>query len=163
VNKSVQKIFVRSKPSNAEYIYKAEDLNMEGPNINTRSVPDRVVRMELISFFTKHPQTIDSPQYLAERLGRHERQIKHQMDELVHLGILRKTLEGGDDFYAYIPAVSAPLSKKKAIIGEERRQTTAKREVVKATPPQGRKVQGQMRLEGGETFEDDVLDANGLV
>jgi hypothetical protein len=135
---------------------------MEGSNINNTKVPDRVVRMELIAFFTKHPETVDTPQSLAARLGRNENQIKHEMDELEQLGILRKMPEG-DDFYAYIPAVSAKLSKKKAVINGNAGAAAAKRNGAPQTPVANRHVEEQARIEEEHGFEVEAQDANGSV
>ncbi len=129
---------------------------MEGSHINRNKVPDRVVKIELISFFAKYPETIGSSRHLSEQLGREEQQTKRQMDELVQLGILAKKTEPNEAFYSYIPAVSAKLSRKKPrIMGPSSGEITqASRSGIPARTE-------NVTFQPEETFEEDLRDANG--
>lgn len=86
---------------------------MEGSQINSQDMPDRVIRMELISFFIKYPDTVGTAESLSELLGMNGKQVKRQMDELVQLDILQKSVLGDAEVYAYIPAISKALSRRR--------------------------------------------------
>ncbi|OFW55988.1 MAG: hypothetical protein A2V52_02740 [Actinobacteria bacterium RBG_19FT_COMBO_54_7] len=118
------------------------------------NVPDRVVRMELISFFIKYPETVGSCETLSEKLGRDSEQVKRQMDELAELDILQKELIEDQEEYSYIPAISAKLSRKRPVVSAEQKVTNG---------PQGK---DEKLLETGVAKEimmdeDDLCDANG--
>lgn len=77
-------------------------------------IPDRVVRMELISFFNIHPLTVAGAAELAVHLGRSPAQVERQMEDLVALDILRKDECGGEVRYGRVPPVSGIFANRKA-------------------------------------------------
>jgi len=110
--------------------------------------------MELISFFIKYPDTIDSCDALCQKLERDREQVKRQMDELVDLDILKKQASGDKEIYAYIPAMSTTLSKKRPRIDEKSKDHVAE--------SKARSVRGQDTAKAESAMdEDDLRDANG--
>ena len=77
---------------------------------NGNGIPDRVIRVELISFFNRFPATVGSSGELARLLGRNSEQVERQLDDLVQLRILEKVGENGHRFYRYVPAISVSLA-----------------------------------------------------
>ncbi len=75
-------------------------------------MPDRVVRMELISFFHIHPHTQDTAEEVSWQLGRSQEQVRRQMEELERLCILRRVAARGEPRYRYIPPAYKPLGRK---------------------------------------------------
>lgn len=75
-------------------------------------VPDRVVRMELISFFNICPDMEGTPEEVACRLGRSREQVSAQMAELERLRILERVDGGESPRYRYIPPIYRPLTRK---------------------------------------------------
>lgn len=77
------------------------------------TVPDRVVRIELISYFSLCPETVATSEEMAERLGRGLEQVRGQMRDLVELGILEQTGGGDRVTYRYLAPICANLSNRK--------------------------------------------------
>ncbi|RJP31806.1 MAG: GAF domain-containing protein [Actinobacteria bacterium] len=77
------------------------------------NIPDRVIRMELISYFSLYPETVATCEEMAARLGRGVEQVERQMDALVELCILTKTREGSRVLFSYLPPLSVKLASKK--------------------------------------------------
>jgi predicted transcriptional regulator len=76
------------------------------------TTPDIVIRMELISLFSRFPNMEGCRKELAERLGREESQVERQLEELTSLKILKREYEGGSPKYRYIPAVTPVFMKR---------------------------------------------------
>jgi len=77
------------------------------------SIPDRVIRIELISCYSRYPDTIATCEEMAQRLNRSVAQVRRQMEALVDLGILKKTEKGGSFLYSYVPPLSGRLSARR--------------------------------------------------
>lgn len=69
-------------------------------------MPDRVIRMELISIYTQYPDLVGSAEELAQRLGRDTEQVLRQMEDLVLLRILDRMGEGENVRYCYLEPLS---------------------------------------------------------
>jgi len=77
------------------------------------SIPDRVIRIELISFYSHYPDTVATCEEMALRLNRAVSQVERQMKALVELRILAKTEKGGRILYSYLPPLSGNLSARR--------------------------------------------------
>jgi hypothetical protein len=84
------------------------------------NAPDRVIRMELISYFSLYPDTVSTCEEMAHRLSRDAGQVERQMDALVELRILEKADNGGRTLYSYLPPLSGNLSARRNEDGERR-------------------------------------------
>jgi hypothetical protein len=112
---------------------------------NTTRIPDRAIRMELISYFSLYPDTVCTSDEMAERLDRDIERVKRQMEDLVGLCILRKSIEPGATRYSYLPPLSASLTG-----GKERHKGTRPRAAELTPAERAGRVAGDM----GE--EDEV-------
>jgi GAF domain len=75
-------------------------------------VPDRVIRMELISFFIRYPKTSGYLKDIVQYLGRNLKQVERQLDELTCLRILKREFKNGRPSYEYVPAKSPNFIKR---------------------------------------------------
>lgn len=72
-----------------------------------RVIPDRVVRIELISYFSTYPETEATSTSMAELLNRDHGQVERQMAHLAELRILEKKREEGNHvLYGYLEPLS---------------------------------------------------------
>ncbi|MBN2026240.1 MAG: GAF domain-containing protein [Actinobacteria bacterium] len=78
-------------------------------------IPDRVIRIELISCFSHCPDTVATCEAMAKRLNRSVHQVERQMDALVELRILAKTEKGGHTIYSYLPPLAGNLLARKRV------------------------------------------------
>ncbi len=76
--------------------------------------PDRVIRVEFISFFSRRPDTVATCGETARHISRDVEQAERQMESLVQLRILRKEDDGAPPRYGYLPPVSADMRSGKA-------------------------------------------------
>jgi hypothetical protein len=79
---------------------------MADRNNRAESMPDRVVRMELISYFSLYPDTVATSEETALRLSRDTEQVDREMEALVQLRIMQRTHQGNITFYGYLPPIS---------------------------------------------------------
>jgi hypothetical protein len=69
-------------------------------------IPDRVVRMELISLFTQYPGLVGTPGELSLRIRRDPEQVRRQVEGLVALRILDRIGEDEPVRYRYLAPIS---------------------------------------------------------
>lgn len=69
-------------------------------------IPDRVVRMELISLFSQYPDLVGTPGELAKRIARDPEQVRSQIEGLVSLRILDRIGEEEPARYRYLAPIS---------------------------------------------------------
>jgi|GEM_PF-2664460 len=69
-------------------------------------VPDRVVRVELISFYHRNPHLCESPEAICACFEYDPEQVCRQLEELVRLNILERAEMDGSVFYRYLPPFS---------------------------------------------------------
>ncbi len=82
---------------------------------NGKNIPDRVVRIELISHFNLYPETVASSDEMARRLSRESVQVEKQMEDLVELHILRRTYVGDRTLYSYLAPMSMSQMAKRSL------------------------------------------------
>ena len=85
----------------------------EGYYLQQNSVPDSVVRIELITHFHRNPGLESTAMEMADCIGRQKEQVECQMRKLVQLRILDEQLVGGETIYKYIPPFSISMLNKK--------------------------------------------------
>jgi len=79
----------------------------------TKSIPDRVIRIELISYFSTYPETVATSEETALLLQRDPEQVEGQMEDLVQLHILAKSRGEERTLYSYLAPLSCCLMPKK--------------------------------------------------
>ncbi len=122
---------------------------MEDREVGWMNVPDRVVRIELISYYSLYPETAATSRAMSERLNRDHYQVERQMKDLVELNILEKIGEGEDAVYTYISPMCLNLgSRKSRITAEESRVESIASATVNGSA--GREARGS----GGKSEED---------
>jgi|GEM_PF-1376320 len=82
---------------------------------NGVNMPNRVVKIELISYFNRYPETVATCEEMASRLDREIAQVECQMEELVELRILDRTCDGSRILYSYISPMSVSLRTKRGL------------------------------------------------
>jgi GAF domain-containing protein len=88
---------------------------MTGKEDNGTNMPDRVVRIELISYFNLYPETVATSEEMASRLNRNHCQVERQMKDLVELGILEQRSCGERTLYIYLAPMSLNLIQRKGL------------------------------------------------
>jgi hypothetical protein len=86
---------------------------MYGSGFTGKDIPDSVIRVELLAFFSQNPGLIISSPELAIRMQRGVGQVKRQMERLVDLRILEKGDVDGRTCYSYIPPLSNGVRRQK--------------------------------------------------
>ena len=94
----------------------------EGYYLQQNTVPDSVVRIELITHFHRNPGLESTAMEMADCIGRHKDQVECQMRKLVQLRILEEQLVGEEMIYKYIPPFSISMFNKKGKRGVEARK-----------------------------------------
>lgn len=94
----------------------------EGYYLQQNTVPDSVVRIELITHFHRNPGLESTAMEMADCIGRQKEQVECQMRKLVQLRILDEQLVGGELIYKYIPPFSISMFNKKGKRGIESRK-----------------------------------------
>jgi hypothetical protein len=94
----------------------------EGYYLQQNTVPDSVVRIELITHFHRNPGLESTAMEMADCIGRHKDQVECQMRKLVQLRILEEQLVGEEMIYRYIPPFSISMFNKKGKSGIESRK-----------------------------------------
>jgi len=97
---------------------------MYGSAFAGKEIPDSIIRVELISFFSKNPGLIISARELALRMNRDAEHVKRQVERLAHLRILEKGEVDGRTCYSYIPPRLNRAGKRYGLRGSDRRQKT---------------------------------------
>ena len=93
------------------------------------NIPDRVIRMELISYFSLYPGTVTTTGEMAVRLSRDAEKVERQMEALAELSILKKTSDGKRTVFSYLPPISVKF-------GGGRNESDHRRiDLCKAAPP----------------------------
>ncbi len=69
-------------------------------------VPDRVVRVELITFYHRNPHLCETSEAICSCLNYSAEQVARQLEELVRLNILERMEKDGAVFYRYLPPFS---------------------------------------------------------
>lgn len=69
-------------------------------------VPDSVVRIELISFYHRNPDFIETSEEIVKNFEYREDQVHGQLEKLVNLKILEKVDKDGKAYYRYLPPFS---------------------------------------------------------
>ncbi len=72
------------------------------------AVPDRVVRLELISFFSSRPEREATASRAAAVIERDPERVERQLEALVGLHILARSGEGEHALYSYLEPLSTP-------------------------------------------------------
>ncbi len=73
----------------------------------TAGVPDRVVRVELISFYHRNPDFCETSEVISRHFECYRaEQVCRQLENLVELRILEKVEENGEIRYRYLPPFS---------------------------------------------------------
>ena len=106
----------------------------EGYYLLQNTVPDSVVRIELITHFHRNPGLESTAMEMADCIGRHKDQVECQMRKLVQLRILEEQPVGGATIYKYIPPFSISMlnKKKKKGIGARRKEPEKSKETAAA-------------------------------
>ena len=106
----------------------------EGYYLQQNSVPDSVVRIELITHFHRNPGLESTATDMANCIGRQREQVECQMRKLVQLRILDERLVGEELIYKYIPPFSISILKERRKRGIESRkgEETKRREAAAA-------------------------------
>lgn len=74
------------------------------------NIPDRVIRVELISYFSLYPGTKATTEEMALRLSRDAKKVERQMEALAELNILEKTCDGNRTVFSYLPPMSVKFA-----------------------------------------------------
>ncbi|MEW6554983.1 MAG: GAF domain-containing protein [Actinomycetota bacterium] len=80
---------------------------------NAKNMPDRVVKIELISYFSRYPETVATSEEMASRLDRDAAQVERQLQDLVELRILNRICDGNRTLYSYITPMSVSLRARR--------------------------------------------------
>ena len=94
----------------------------EGYYLQQNTVPDSVVRIELITHFHRNPGLESTSMEMADCIGRQKEQVECQMRKLVQLRIHDEQSVGGELIYKYIPPFSISMFNKKGKRGIESRK-----------------------------------------
>lgn len=80
---------------------------MPGDNgITKAKVPDSVVRIELISFYHRNPEYVETSDEIVKNFEYRADQVRGQLEKLVALKILESVEEEGKTYYRYLPPFS---------------------------------------------------------
>ena len=80
---------------------------VEGSNgSNGSGVPDRVVRVELISFYHRNPELCETSDVISGYFDYRKEQVCRQLENLVDLRILERVEQDGQVLYRYLPPFS---------------------------------------------------------
>ncbi len=74
------------------------------------NIPDMVIRMELISYFSHYQDTVATCEEMAVRLGRDAGKVESQMEALFELNILKKTYDGMRALFSYLQPIPARVA-----------------------------------------------------